>query len=236
MVACTLASACGSDDMDARADGDAPAAMESIAEAHVSAWGDTAAPQDPSNWLVELPADLEVLEIGPSTSSHSCLFTIGTAVRAPPGVPPVYVVWFEKQAAHARAHCGPTGFVVVGESFIQPEVLLAVQPGRRFVVGSYTTTVTPSGAAYVHLQLVHIAFQSGEILHDSRLSALPPAGSGRVEGSTLKLLGNGTLIVTGSKNGVLPDEQGSGPSFVAVYRRFVFDAEISPTPTYVRAF
>ena len=81
-----------------------------------------------------------------------------------------------------------------------------------------------------------VDFDTGEVTHSATLAALPPFGTGLVEPTSLELRPNGTVVVRGTKNGVMPGQSGEGNEFVATFDRFLKRPEFNPPGTSVIAF
>lgn len=178
-------------------------------------------------WLAALPATLSQVNETASLEVHQCRISIGTALEMPP-FPPLHHVWLRKEG------CETGGYVLLGTSYSLPSTLL--DGSKKGLVASFTFRSTPSGSAYEKAQLVAVDFFSGAIGHASTLGALPPFGSGLVEPDRLELRGDGTVLVGGQKNGVIPGEIGSGDQFFAVYEKFIGDDLFNPPPSLVLAF
>lgn len=184
-------------------------------------------PEAPSVWLASLPATLSQEQETAAIDVHGCRISVGTALELPP-FPPLHHVWLKKEG------CETGGYVLLGTSYSVPSTLL---DGRKHgLVVSFTFRSTPSGAAFQQASVVSVDFESGEITHRSFLAALPPFGSGLVQPSSLELRGSGTVVVRGTKNGVIPGESGEGDEFIAVFDKFLKDPEFNPPPSSVIAF
>jgi hypothetical protein len=101
---------------------------------------------------------------------------------------------------------------------------------KQGLVAAFTFRETPSGSAYVKASLVSVDFVTGDITHSATLAALPPFGTGMVEPTSLELKGSGTVIIRGTKNGVIPGESGAGAEFVATFDKFLRNDQFNPPP------
>jgi hypothetical protein len=182
-----------------------------------------------SAWLPALPGDLVDVVADDTVRVRRCLYTVGTAERPAEFGPPTYVAFVQRE-------CAPGGAVLLGESTTRPVVVADSQSGRDAIVVAFTQKISLSGAGFIHEEIVHVDAASGAIVHDAHLGALPPFGTGTVEATDVSVRGNGTVIVTGTKNGVMPGEIGAGTSFTATYEGFLDDADFSPAPTQVLAY
>lgn len=194
-------------------------------------------PSATSVWLEALPPGFSSAAEVASTEVLGCRIAVGTATEMPP-FPPVYHAWMSKQPLDpARpATCWPSGYLDLGGSYLQPMVLLATTPVAPNLVAAYTFKETPSGAAFLKLALVEVAFRTGAAEHRAVLGALPSFGTGVVTPDAMTLSVDGDLVVTGTKNGVIPGETGSGASFTATYLHFVHARDFAPAPTEVVAY
>lgn len=180
-----------------------------------------------SAWAPALPATFSSVTTTATIAAQKCTFTIGTAIEAGT-LPPVYHPWLGRQG------CGADGYLVLGRSYLAPSTLVAGNP--RAIIGVFSFTDTPSGAAYRKAQVLDVDGDSGEVQHSSTLAALPPSGTGVVEPDTLLLQHDGTVIVAGQKVGVMPGEVGEGSTFIATWRQLARDAVFNPAPTTLEAF
>lgn len=178
-------------------------------------------------WLSSLPATLSEVNETAALEVHKCRISIGTALEIPP-FPPVHHAWLRKEG------CAPGGYALLGTSYSLPSLLLAGD--QKVLAATFTFRETPSGSAYQKAQVVAVDFTSGVITHASTLGALPPSGTGLVEPDRLDLRGNGTVVVGGLKNGVMPGEVGSGDHFLALFEKFADDPLFNPPPSLVLAF
>ena len=185
------------------------------------------APTQTPVWLNELPATLSQVTEASAIEVHGCRISIGTALEIPP-FPPVFHVWVHKEG------CETGGYALLGTSYSAPATLLDAR--KQAIVATFTFRLTPSGSAFEQAQLVSLDFDTGERTHASTLAALPPFGSGRIEPTALELRGSGTVVIRGTKNGVIPGEVGEGDEFIALFDKFVRDPSFDPAPSRVTAF
>ena len=186
-----------------------------------------------------LPPDTSNVQEIETISFVFCSFTIGTAEQAPP-FPPQRLVWLRRQANSGRP-C-PGGVVVLGSSFGFPAVDLERHPFLPAVVASFTVKPTPSGEAHSQLRIVQPSYLTGAVLHQAGLAAMAPSISqpflGNILSGGLDLELNGTLVVSGEKNGLLTagEPPPGDPNYVATYDFFLFDPSPQPAPDDITTF
>lgn len=181
----------------------------------------------PDAWRASLPATLSQEQESAAIEVRGCRFSVGTAVETT-GFPPLQHAWLKKEG------CETGGYVILGTSYSTPSVLLDAR--KQGVVASFTFRATPSGSAFQQATLVSLDFDTGDVTHRATLAALPPFGTGLVQPTSLDLRGSGTVVVRGTKNGVMPGETGAGDEFIAVFDKFLKNSVFSPPPSSVVAF
>lgn len=192
-----------------------------------------------SMFQATLPENTSNIQELDRVTFYHCQFSAGTAQQAPP-FPPQHLVWLHREPVNDRL-C-PAGYVILGSSFGFPTVNLARHPFLPALVASFTTQSTPSGSAHVQLQLVQPSYGTGAILHRATLAAMSPSSTlpqlGNVLSGELNLSFDGTLTVSGQKNGLLvPAESPPGaPNYVATYDFFLFDPNPQPIPDDISTF
>jgi hypothetical protein len=208
--------------------GEEEAKLLSQSEALSLAFGQPSLPPDTSN----------VQEIE-TVGFAFCSFTIGTAEQAPP-FPPQRLVWLRRQANSGRP-C-PGGYVILGSSYGFPVVDLERHPFLPALVASFTVKATPSGAAHSQLRVVQPSYLTGAVLHQTGLAAMAPSSSqpflGNILSGDLNLEFNGTLVVSGEKNGLITSSESppGDPNYVATYDFFLFDPDPQPIADDITTF
>ncbi len=188
-----------------------------------------------SFWHPLAPNLTEVTEAG-STIVRRCRFSVGTAIDRTVD-PPLSFIWMRKEPVDESVadKCPDNGFVIIGQSYIVPTVLLAGRPHQPYVVAAFNFRLTPTEGP-VLAEVIHIDFFSGAQLHATIISAASETGLGFVEPETLSISASGTVTLTGTKDGVIPGEVGSGSNFIAVFDKYVRNPVFDPPPSSVVAF
>lgn len=192
-----------------------------------------------STFQAALPENTSNVQEIERVAFYRCQFSVGTAEQAPP-FPPQRLVWLRREPIGDR-FC-PAGYVILGSSFGFPTVDLARHPFLPALVASFTTQSTPSGSAHVQLQIVQPSYGTGAILHHVTIAAMSPSAAqpqlGNVLSGELSVSFDGTLTVSGQKNGLLmPTEPPPGaPNYVATYNLFLFDPNPQPLPDDISTF
>ncbi len=187
-----------------------------------------------SGWQRELPTNTSPPTYGDTVAAQGCTFTIGTTVQMPP-FPPQYLAIVKRSGN--MMHCHP-GYVVLGSSYAIPFV--AIASGHGGLVADYTSKSTPSGEAHVQLFIVELEPSSGVFVRHASIAAMSPDAyhpeQGNVWTGALRIDPSGTLVVTGDKNGIIPNESGVGWHYIAIFDHFLHAKTDNPTPSSVVAF
>ncbi|NOK16774.1 hypothetical protein HMI50_06995 [Corallococcus carmarthensis] len=156
-------------------------------------------------------------------TSQGCTFTVSYAAR-PGTLPPIYDVTVTRAADVTCAY--GAGSVGVGSSTgTAPTLSLAAND--LGVAVSYTYKTSVSGSSPQSLGLKHVAPDTLSIVRSTGLSIF--LGSGSIYSGSLSIASNGTtLTVSGTKNGTISGQTGSGNNYVASYPDF-FTSTTSPS-------
>ncbi len=226
--------ACGPSQDDAHDAGGTPATGILALTTTASAWESSLPPGTGS----PMPAQ--------TITVRGCSFAVGTAILTPPGsppggvspppFPPLFLAYVERGSTGRGPRWCEPGFIVFGASAAADvEVDVAARPGKPFLVLDYTYRVTQDG--HQRLGIVELDVFTGQTLCTTGLSALSsPSATGDVSSGTLRLDAHGTLTVTGTKDGTIPGETGSGSRYVAVWSDFLGAGACASSPTSVVAF
>jgi hypothetical protein len=187
-----------------------------------------------------LPPNTSDVQTLGSVAFDDCTFSVGSALKAPP-FPPKYLVWLRVEPTSYAAECG-TGYSVLGSSYAAPSVAIARHPESLQLVVSHTAKLSPSGSAHTQLKIVEPSYVSGEVVRSSVLAARSPSAEepwlGNVLSGALEVSADGTLVVTGSKDGLMhANESAPGaPNYRATYAQFFSDPSLTPVPSAIETF
>lgn len=160
-------------------------------------------------------------------TSQGCTFTVSSAAR-PGTAPPIYDVKVTRAASDTCAWGADS--VVVGSSTGTSPTLSLVANDLGVAV-SYTSKFSPSGSAPQTLGLQHLAPDTLETVRFAGLAV--SLGRGSIYSGNLSIASDGTtLIVSGTKNGTISGQTGSGSNYVASYLDFF----TSTTPPSIMTF
>ncbi len=193
-------------------------------------------------WQPSLPPFTSSMTPTKTIRLRGCDFTVGTAVItppqpmldggiSPPPVPPVFIAYVQRGlAAHGPRWCTPA-FVAYGAS-ASPDVHvdIAVKQGKPLLVVDYTFRIAQD--AREQLGIVEVDVATGDVACRTNLSANP----GNVTSGALSLDPHGTLTATGTKDGPIPGEAGSGSHYVAAWADFLGSETCPSSPTSLVAF
>jgi hypothetical protein len=166
--------------------------------------------------LATLPAALT------SGISRGCTFSVSYTQRQGT-LPPIYDIYLHRAAR--ACPWGKASVLLASSSNYPPYLSLAAND--LGVAVSYTYKATFSGSSPSFLGIQHV---SPETMTTVRSTGLAPLfGRGFIYSGDLSIAADGTtLIVTGTKSGVIAGETGSGSNYTATYTDF-FTSTNEPT-------
>ena len=160
-------------------------------------------------------------------TSQGCTFTVSYAAR-PGTLPPIYDVSVTRAAGGTCAY--GAGSVVVGSS-TGTAPLLSLAANDLGVAVSYTYKSSVSGSAPQSLSIQHLAPDTLDTVRYEGLAVF--LGKGSIYSGNLSIGSDGTtLTVSGTKNGTISGQTGTGNNYVATYLDFF----TSETPRTVMTF
>lgn len=184
-------------------------------------------PEGPGVWLAELPAGFTPHETV-SIQVHGCRISAGYAVEAPP-FPPINHVFVRKEG------CDTGGYALVGTSYAIPTVVIDGKK-QQGIAAAFSFRDSLSGSGFVKTGVVSVDFVTGEVTHSATLAAFVNFGTARVEPSAVDVKGNGTVVVRGTKNGVMGTQFGEGDHFIAVFDKFFQNPNPFPAASFIIAY
>ncbi|WP_223632572.1 hypothetical protein [Corallococcus sp. EGB] len=160
-------------------------------------------------------------------TSRGCTFTVSSAAR-PGTLPPIYDVTVTRAAGDTCAF--GAGSVAVGSS-TGTAPLLSLAANDLGVAVSYTSKSSVSGSAPQSLGIKHLAPDTLDTVRSEGLAVF--LGKGSIYSGNLSIGSDGTtLTVSGTKNGTISGQTGTGNNYVATYLDFF----TSETPRTVMTY
>ncbi|TSC31170.1 hypothetical protein [Corallococcus sp. Z5C101001] len=156
-------------------------------------------------------------------TSQGCTFSVSSSAR-PGTTPPIYDVKVTRAASDTCAWGADS--VVVGSSTATVPTLSLVANDLGVAV-SYTSKSSVSGSAPQTLGLVHLAPDTLDTVRSAGLAVY--LGRGSIYSGSLSIASDGTtLSVSGTKNGTIYGQTGTGNTYVATYPDF-FTSTTAPS-------
>lgn len=174
--------------------------------------------EDVDSHLATLPAALT------SGSSRGCTFNV-VYTQQPGVLPPIYDIRLNRAASNT-CPWGQASVLLASSTNYVPRLSLAAN--ALGVAVSYTYKNSYSGSSPSFLGIQHVSPE--DTMPTIRSTGLAPLfGRGYIYSGDLSIAANGTtLIVTGTKSGVISGETGSGGNYTATYTDF-FTSTNAPT-------